>query len=176
MSAIDLARYGLTSDVKTQRGQLVFVRNDGADHHFTHQNLFRARLRLFLPLAARSLAEVHSLTLATADVIPVLDPVPRARVIKWIAGAAVGARDNLVVYWDTTIVENWLGTGCTAEFTWQPTSEVIEDLYAEDVKDHLAWIDPLRSVLVKADKEEGRARKYRSSYEEEWDWGPELLE
>jgi hypothetical protein len=63
----------------------------------------------------------------------------------------------------------------TAEFNWQPTSEVIEDLYLEDIHEHLAWLRPLTKVLQRrTNMGKDKTQRHRALYEEEWDWGPEL--
>jgi hypothetical protein len=168
----DLGGVGLTREVETQRGQLVFVKSDGGDHHFTHQGLLRARLRMFQhPQATSRTALAYG---GQGGAMPVLPGLPSSRVIKWIAGATQGAKDNLIIYWAPTVIENYLGTGQTAEFTWQPTSELLSDVFREDVQDHLAWTRPLRAVLAR--QRSGPPRKERASYEEDWDWGPEVVE
>ena len=180
---MDLSTIGLSFDVLTQNGQLVFVRNNGDDHHFKHQEILRARLRLFAdPItgdpSSGSITKSFTFVPTTRDIFPVMDAPPNSRVVKWIAAATADARGNAVVYWEDTVIENWLGTGKTAEFRWQPTSELVSDLPAEDIADHLAWLKPLLT-LIKRGVKYGMSsvkRRKRASYEEEWDWGPDVIE
>jgi hypothetical protein len=186
-ASFDFSKLGVSLDAQTQTGQLVFIRNNADDHHFKHQPILRARLRLFhAPVTLARISggngdDGSSLLFAppSANSYPLLDSPPGSRVVKWVAGATVDAQDNAVVYWEPTVVVNWLGSGRTAEFTWQPTSELIKDLPAEDVFDHLAWLKPLISLLRRNIATKGRVvheRRRRACYEEEWDWGPDVIE
>lgn len=177
----DIAKFGISTEALTQRGQLVFVRNSGRDQH---KNILRARLRLFNPVTSRSdpQASTSNVTLMLAtpadNIFPVMDAPANSRVVKWIAAATEGARDHALVYWEPTVVEDFLATGKTAEFTWQPTSELVSDLPAEDVLDHVAWLKPLTALLRRSVKLGlGKVKRtMRASYEEEWDFGPDVIE
>ncbi len=175
-----LSGLGLSTAVFTQKGQLVLVQNeDLGDHHFYHETHFRAYIRLYLNGGSSTMHPFPSpeLQTETADNLP---GVPNARVIKWICAASEGFVDNFVIYWNDTVVENYQGSGYTAEFRWQPTDEVIEDLYREDVEDHIAWWNPTGRTLSKQ-LERGLAKKWikhprgqRAMYEEDMNWGCEM--
>jgi len=147
--------------------------------------MLRARLRLFNETV--SLKQLSGMSTVTASLIlappsdnvfPVIDAPPMSRVVKWIAAATADAPNNAVVYWEPTVVVNWLNSGKTAEFTWQPTSELLADLPTEDVLDHVAWLKPLLSLLRRGLKLglPTAKRLHRASYEEEWEWGPDVIE
>jgi len=174
MFSCDLSVFGITTEAFSQKGQLVFVENSFAEG-FNHQQYFRAYLRLFDP--DKEVALIYHFSREGSTDIPILRAVPNQRVIKWIAGATEGAVDNFVIYWDKTVVDDWMGTGLTAEFTWQPTSEVIEDLYLQDVLDHVDWMGPMLSQLKKGLKNDYifRKRPRRAHYEESVFWGDVVL-
>jgi hypothetical protein len=182
---MELSAIGLSFDVLTQKGQLVFVRNNGTDHHFKHQEILRARLRLFaepiiegLLVSGGSVTKSFTYVPPAKDIFPVMDAPSDSRVVKWIAAATADACGNAVVYWEDTVVPNWMGTGKTAEFRWQPTSELVSDLPIEDIADHLAWLRPLLTLIRRGVKYglSSVKRRKRASYEEEWDWGPDVIE
>lgn len=162
---------GITSAAVTQKGQLVLVLNESVDHHFHHETHFRAYLRLY-----REGNPPPALPIASSTLPPVLPTVRNARVIKWIVAASHGSPDHFIIYWDDTVVENYRGSGYTAEFKWQPTAEVIEDLYKEDVEEHISWWNPPGRSLSKqlerglAKEWIGRARGRRALYEEDFVW------
>jgi hypothetical protein len=171
---MNLSKLGLTPDCFSSKGQLVFVIN--SDNNFRHDQYLRARLRLFYDVPGQP---QHTFSDTTSrDIIPVLAPFPNQRVIIWIVALSQNAPDNFIIYWDDTLVKNWLGMGLTAEFRWQPTSEVIEDLYKKDVVDHIAWLGPMMESLQNGVKKGWvkKVRKVRAQYEEDADWGPEMIE
>ena len=168
----DLSEFGLNTNVFCQSGQLVQVVN--GDSNFNHERSLRATLRLFHPGNGVTLPYLFSTDIAGNDQhLPLLQAIPNQRVIKWIVAATEGIKDNYVIYWDDTVVEDWMGTGFTAEFKWQPTSEVIEDLYKEDVVDHVSWLEPLLAGLRRGLKKRWvtKRRRSRAAYEEDKDWG-----
>ncbi len=175
---VDLSAHGFTPAALTQKGQLVSVVN--SDTHFHHDKYLRAYVRLYQQTTVPLPYEFHVVNRSDAQPVKnILPPLDKPRVIKWIVGAAEGATDNFVVYWDDTVVENFQGCQFTAEFKWQPTSEVIEDLYKEDVENHLSWWNPPKGSLS-SQLRKGLAKRWiraprvqRALYEEDICWDVE---
>lgn len=139
-------------------------------------NDLSAYLRLYKEPIENDKSEIEMLPIPDKK-IPDLSGIWKPyRKLKWIVALDSENNDKAVVYWKETIVTNWLNTGLTAEFKWQPSSESISEIPMENLVSHFEWSQPFYKKLGKyIDMEkttDDAVKKIHMSdtYEENWNW------
>ncbi|KAJ3113509.1 hypothetical protein HK100_001962 [Physocladia obscura] len=176
----------LPTTVFGARGALVKVTSkDTATSSRTRQKCDKAYLRLFDPfgnLRNKLMQESHPVSLLL-DTIPKVSTTIKgnSHFIKWIVSLVEDTKPcQFLIYWAPTIVDNWVGTGFTAEFTWQPTSEPPENIPFLDFQQQHDWLSLFLPEIENALQRKKRPKRSRDPsgqqvsdkdiYEEDWEW------